>query len=307
VYFWKNIANFVNMKSDITFLPERKQRDLHELVALIREEIRDVVMIILYGSYAKNTYVELDERHDFGVRTYYMSDYDLLVVTQRRLGVREATVNARIKERFLDGKGEFQTYPQLINESFTKLNHALSEGRYFYVEIVNQGILLYNSAKEELATPRKLDYNELSRMAQEYYNKKFTRGERFLYHARIDYDDKEYVECSFFLHQAAEYFIKTIPLVYSLYGYKEHDLHFLCERSKPFTTELANVFPCDSEEEKRLFELLRAAYIEARYNDKFVVTKADIDALLPKIELLRDVVERVCKERLAYYDSRIEK
>jgi tRNA nucleotidyltransferase (CCA-adding enzyme) len=94
VYFWKNIANFVNMKSDITFLPERKQRDLHELVALIREEIRDVVMIILYGSYAKNTYVDLDERHDFGVRTYYMSDYDLLVVTQRRLGVREATVNA---------------------------------------------------------------------------------------------------------------------------------------------------------------------------------------------------------------------
>ena len=60
MYFWKNIANFVNMKSDITFLPERKQRDLHELVALIREEIRDVVMIILYGSYAKNTYVDLD-------------------------------------------------------------------------------------------------------------------------------------------------------------------------------------------------------------------------------------------------------
>jgi len=29
--------------------------------------------------------------------------------------------------------------------------------------------------------------------------------------------------------------------------------------------------------------------------------------LLPKIELLRDVVERVCKERLAYYDGRIEK
>ena len=147
-------------------------------------------------------------------------------------------------------------------------------------------------------------------MAQEYYNKKFTRGERFLYHARIDYDDKEYVECSFFLHQAAEYFIKTIPLVYSLYGYKEHDLHFLCERSKPFTTELANVFPCDCEEEKRLFELLRAAYIEARYNDKFVVTKADIDALLPKIELLRDVgacfsVNNMLRAKC--YEQRMEK
>ena len=83
------------MKSDITFLPERKQRDLHELVALIREEIRDVVMIILYGSYAKNTYVDLDERHDFGVRTYYMSDYDLLVVTQRRLVFRPARASSR--------------------------------------------------------------------------------------------------------------------------------------------------------------------------------------------------------------------
>ena len=295
------------MKSDITFLPERKQRDLHELVALIREEIRDVVMIILYGSYAKNTYVELDERHDFGVRTYYMSDYDLLVVTQRRLGVREATVNARIKERFLDGKGEFQTYPQLINESFTKLNHALSEGRYFYVEIVNQGILLYNSAKDSLVTPRKLNYAEIMRMAQEYYKSKFSRALFFLDDAKTNIEKARYTHSSFYLHQAAEYFIKTIPLVYSLYGYKEHDLHFLCERSKPFTTELANVFPCDCEEEKRLFELLRAAYIEARYNDKFVVTKADIDALLPKIELLRDVVERVCNERLAYYDSRIEK
>ena len=72
--------------------------------------------------------------------------------------------------------------------------------------------------------------------------------------------------------------------------------------------ELVKVFSLNTEEEKRLFDLLRRAYLEARYNKKkFIVTKADIDALLPKIEQLRDAVERVCKERLAYYDSRIEK
>ena len=37
------------MKNSIDFLPERKQRDLHELAALIRDEVKDVVMIILYG------------------------------------------------------------------------------------------------------------------------------------------------------------------------------------------------------------------------------------------------------------------
>ena len=45
------------MKNSIDFLPERKQRDLRELAALIRDEVKDVVMIILYGSYAANTYV----------------------------------------------------------------------------------------------------------------------------------------------------------------------------------------------------------------------------------------------------------
>ena len=50
-----------------------------------------------------------------------------------------------------------------------------------------------------------------------------------------------------------------------------------------------------------LFDLLRRAYLEARYNDKFVVTKADIDALVPKIELLRDIVEKVCEEQIVEY------
>jgi hypothetical protein len=48
---------------------------------------------------------------------------------------------------------------------------------------------------------------------------------------------------------------------------------------------------------------LRRAYLEARYNDKFVVTKADIDALVPKIELLRDIVEKVCAQQITLYNQ----
>ena len=93
-------------------------------------------------------------------------------------------------------------------------------------------------------------------------------------------------------------------MVYILYGYKEHDLQFLIEKCKPYTLELAKVFPCDTDEEKRLFDLLRRAYLEARYNKKnFIVTKTDIDALVPKIELLRNIVEKVCRERLNHYDQ----
>lgn len=297
------------MKSDITFLPERKQRDLHELVALIREEIRDVVMIILYGSYAKNTYVECDERRDFGVKTYYTSDYDLLVVTKKRLGVREGTVATRVNARFMDGRdNEFQTRPQLINESISKLNDALSEGRYFYVEILAQGIMLYDSEEYRLATPRELDYAEIKEMAEAYYKDKYSDAEDFLFHAKIAQERGTYQMCSFMLHQATENFIKTIPLVYVLYGYKEHDLEFLIEKCKPYTLDLAKVFPRDTDEEERLFKLLQRAYIEARYNKKnFTVTKADIDALISRIELLRDIVEKVCRERIDEYSRLAEK
>lgn len=301
--FWKNLANFVGMKNSIDFLPERKQRDLRELAALIRDEVKDVVMIILYGSYAANTYVERDERRDYGVRTIYMSDYDLLVVTKRRLGERESTVEARVRERFAAGKNdENLPRPQIINESISKLNDALTMGRYFYVEIVAKGIMLYDSGECQLATPGELDYAEIKKMAEEYYDDKFSDGLDFFKGANFYYQEENYHMTAFMLHQATESFLKTIPLVYQLYGYKEHDLQFLIEKCKPYTLELAKVFPCDTNEEKRLFDLLRRAYLEARYNKKnFIVTKADIDALVPKIEQLCGIVEKVCKTRLGYY------
>ncbi len=309
MYFREFLHKFVSMKNSINFLPERKQNDLRELVGLIRDEVRDVVMIILYGSYAKKTYVECDERRDFGVKTYYTSDYDLLVVTKKRLGVREGTVATRVNARFMDGRdNEFQTRPQLINESISKLNDALSEGRYFYVEILAQGIMLYDSGEYRLATPRELDYAEIKEMAEAYYKDKYSDAEDFLFHAKIAQERRTYQMCSFMLHQATENFIKTIPLVYVLYGYKEHDLEFLIEKCKPYTLDLAKVFPRDTDEEERLFKLLQRAYIEARYNKKnFAVTKADIDVLIPRIELLRDIVEKVCRERIDEYSRLAEK
>ena len=304
MYFWKFLANFVSMKNSIDFLPERKQRDLRELVRLIRDEVKDVVMVILYGSYARNTYVECDERRDFGVRTFYISDYDLLIVTKKRLGVRESTAAARIGNRFLEGKNaEFHTHPQFINESISKLNNALSEGRYFYVDILAQGIMLYDSEEYQLATPCDLDYPKIKKMAQEYLNNKFSRANSFLFDVPNTLKRKDYKQASFYLHQATENFLKSIPLVYVLYGYKEHDLEFLIEKCKPYTLELAKVFPRDTPEEERLFQLLQRAYVEARYNDDFAVSKDDTDALTVRVERLRDITEKVCRDRIAFYDS----
>lgn len=52
---------------------------MQQLVALIREQIKQVEMVILFGSYAKNSYVDYDQRIEFGTPTYYMSDYDIAI------------------------------------------------------------------------------------------------------------------------------------------------------------------------------------------------------------------------------------
>lgn len=302
--FWKNLPKFVGMKTSIDFLPKRKQNDLRELVALARKEIKDVAMIILFGSYAKNKFVDCDVTHDFGITEFYISDYDLLIVTKRRLGGKESTVVSQIREAFLQGKNEFQTSPQILTESIKWLNNELSEGHCFYVDIVNEGIILYDSGEYTLETPRELNYTEIKGKATRYYVGNGVKENDYWEDAQTNIAKNKFTHASFFLHQVTEYLLKAIPLVYILYRYKEHDLEFLLEKCKLHTLELARVFPRNTPEEKRLFKLLQRAYVEARYNDEFVVTKEDIDALVPKIELLSDIVEKVCRERLAYYDQK---
>ena len=306
--FWKNLAKFVGMKQSIDFLPERKQRDLHELVGLIRNEVEDVVMIILYGSYARNTYVELDIRRDYGGgKIQYMSDYDILVVSKKRLGSRTVTVSSRVKSSFLKNKNaNTQTRPSIINESITKFNNALSEGRYFYVDILTEGIVLYDSGECQLATPCELNYSEILQIAKEYYRAKLHKAKRHYAHYKTDYLDKEYTYCTFDLHQTVEHLIKAIPLVFILYGHKEHELDTLIEKCKAYTLELVKVFPLDTEEEKHHFELLERSYIE-RYNDKFVVPKEVVDALVPKVDLLFNIVEDVCRKQFDYYKQQSKK
>ena len=58
---------------------------------------------------------------------------------------------------------------------------------------------------------------------------------------------------------------------------------------------------------ERLFDLLQRSYIESRYNPDFEITKADIEALVPKVERLRDIVEKVCREQIAFYGHQIKK
>ena len=301
-------AKFVLMKRSTRFLPPRKRQDLQQLVSLIREQVKQVEMIVLFGSYAKNSYVDYDQRVEFGTPTYYMSDYDIVILTRKPIGAAEYSLYEKIKDRFFENKNRpFHTHPQFINYGIEDFNYALAKAHYFETEIKRDGVVLFDSGAYKLTRRRKLDYTEIRDRVQKYFDDKFGRATQFLKGVTFYCEDGDCKMASFLLHQSAENFLRTIPMVFILYGYKSHNLSELMNAVKKHTTEIFKVFPRDTEEEKRLFDLLQRAYIESRYNPDFEITKEDIDALIPKVEYLRNIVERVCRERLAYYDAQIGK
>ena len=47
----EKLVNFVRMKKSLNYLPEHKQRDLQQLVELVRNEVKDVVIAHEIGLY----------------------------------------------------------------------------------------------------------------------------------------------------------------------------------------------------------------------------------------------------------------
>ncbi|MBP1616965.1 MAG: hypothetical protein H6Q14_792 [Bacteroidetes bacterium] len=288
------------MKKSISYLPKRKQEDLIFLVREINKRLPQAEMIILYGSYATGKFVEHDERIEFGIPTSFMSDYDILVVTSGISDKKVGNVLDNIDDLYYKDP-EHQTPVQFINDDIKTLNRQLEEGRYFYTQVKQEGIVLYDSGKFKLARRRKLNFKEIQQQAQEYFNDKFENARGFLKGTKFYYSEMNFRLASFLLHQATENFYYAIRLSFTLRNNKQHNLAKLSASVKGHSEELANVFPRDTAEEKRLFTLLKDAYVEARYNPDFLVTKEDIDALLPKVELLRDITKRICEGKIKEY------
>ena len=294
------------MKTSINYLPEQKRDELRRIVKCVLEVLPGCEMIILYGSYARNTYVDYDQRIEYGIRTCFMSDYDILVVTNTRF---QRHVISHILSKATDNyykrmNRNESTTVQFIDESIDDLNKAIDKNRYFYTDIKREGIMLYNSGRYKLARRRKQNYREIKELAEEYYNERFERGNEFLLGAIFYNEQGLHKMASFNLHQACENYYNSIILTFTLYSPKEHSLIKLSARAKTHSLESSKAFPRNTEEEKRLFDLLQDAYVQARYSLHFRITQEDIEALIPKVELLRDIARQCCEERIKVYAAK---
>ncbi|WP_340645994.1 HEPN domain-containing protein [Phenylobacterium sp.] len=303
------------MKTSLDHLPAGKRRELELVVEILaasfakavadrkvdRLKNGKILKIILFGSYARGDWVEDPVGR-------YFSDFDLLVVvddddladTVEFWDIAEA----RLLKELSAGK-VLRTPVNFIVHSLQDVNHQLERGRYFFVDIVRDGVLLLDVPGHPLTTPKDLAPATALDEAKGYFDQWLESAADFEDQATYAVSKGRLKNAAFQMHQAAEHFYNCVLLVLTLYTPKSHNLVRLRNLAEPLDPRLIAVWAFDTKFEKRCFELLRAAYIKARYSRHFKVTADELEWLGQRVAALKTAVTAVCEERLEALETQI--
>lgn len=297
------------MRTDLGHLPEAKQRELEHIVRVLTEEFEAatglatqpwkkrarILKIILYGSYARGDWVD----DPIGG---YQSDYDILVI------VNDARLTDPIEywsvadDRLM--RDAMITHVVSAPVSFivhdlADVNDQLTRGRPFFIDIARQGIALYEAAGFELATPRALPPEEARAEARRYFDDWFGSVPPFMRGGGYAIVDGDLRKAAFDFHQATERLYHCTLLVLTLYSPKSHRLNFLRGQAEDIAPDLIAAWPRGDKFSRRCFELLRQAYVNARYSPHYAVTSEELWWIAERVMELQTLVRAVCERHLA--------
>jgi len=300
------------MRTDIDHLPGQKQQELQAAVRILFEEFAAaignttapwkkqgrILKVILYGSYARGDWVD----DPVGG---YKSDYDLLVVVNDERLTDVVDYWATADDRLMREMTITQTLSapvSFIVHSLKDVNKQLEQGRPFFTDIAAQGIALYEAEGFPFATPTKLAPDAARAEAQKHFDQWFKSAAGFARNASYAIEDDDKNLAAFLLHQAGERFYHSVMLVFTLYSPKSHKLGFLRGHAEEIAPELIEAWPRDDRFSRRCFELLRQAYVNARYSPHYKVSDEELTWLGERVAILQDLVRKVCERRLAAED-----
>lgn len=298
------------MKTGVDHLPEVQQSELARVVRILMEEFETatgratqswrrngkIYKIVLFGSYARDDWVDEPENG-------YQSDFDLLIVVSHKDLTEIADYWYVAEDRILRDPAIGRPV-NLIVHSLDEVNQALKRGEYFWIDIVRDGIALYGLPQHELAAPMPASSKDALEMASSYFDewmpaigRSLTTAEDQLSRGGEQLGWRK--DAAFSLHQATERAYACFLLVRTLYFPRSHNIKFLRSLAEDNEPRLIDAWPRATKLDRRRFELLKRAYVEARYSANYEIGREDLDALAGGVRRLRDCVETVSLERLA--------
>lgn len=295
------------MRTDLDHLTVAKRQELARVVSILFDEFQAalagrnalhaksarIFKIVLFGSYARDDWV-VDRQGG------YFSDFDILVVVNHEeltdmeywSGAEEHLL------RELEAGGPMRTQVNLIVHSLADMNTRLKRGRPFFVDIVRDGIALHDTPDYPFDPPKPLSAEAARAEAQGYFDEWFPSASAFLKGAGYYRSIERPKEAAFELHQATERLYHCTLLVLTLYSPKSHKLNFLRSQAERLVSALIPAWPRDNRFAQRSFELLRRAYVDARYSPHYRISAEELDWLVERVDELQSLVEQVCIEHL---------
>lgn len=302
------------MKTEIDHLPAKQQGELERIKQVLMDEFArsienstkdgkrngKILKIILFGSYARSDWVD---EPDNG----YQSDFDLLIVVSHEDLTDIADHWYVAEDKILRDPSIGRTL-NIIVHTLADVNRALSRGEYFWVDILRDGILLYELPNHPLSAPKPLTAADAYEMAANYFSDGLPSIDRALETVRFQFsqgteDAGWRKDAAFMLHQAVERAYACYLLTNTLYFPRSHNIKFLRSLAEDREPRLVEAWPRDSKIDRRRFELLKRAYVEARYSPNYEIGADDLEALAAAAANLRDSVARLCEERLSQLRS----
>jgi uncharacterized protein len=292
------------MRANIDHLPQVQQDELARVVRILMGEFEQAISratqawrrngkiykIILFGSYARDDWVDEPQNG-------YQSDFDLLIVVSHRDLTEIADYWYVAEDRILRDPAIGRPV-NIIVHSIDEVNQSLKRGEYFWVDIVRDGIALYELPQHELATPMPLTPTDAYDMAQGYLREWLSKIDSAIKLASFAQAEGELKDAAFLLHQATERAYCCFLLVRTLYFPRSHNIKFLRSLAEDNEPRLIEAWPRETKLDRRRFELLKRAYVEARYSANYEISRDDLDALTQSVRQLRDLVDQVSRERL---------
>ncbi len=290
--------------TDIDHLPNAQRGELERIQRVLMEEFEEAVgrattpnrkngkilKIILFGSYARNDWVDEPENG-------YQSDFDLLVVVNHD-DLTDISHYWYVAEDRILRDAQIARPVNIIVHSLSEVNQSLKQGEYFWVDIARDGIILYELPCHPLATPMPLTPADAYQMASGYFGEWLTKIDSGIKLSRFAIEENESKDAAFLLHQTTERAYICFLLVRTLYFPRSHNIKFLRSLAEDSEPRLIEAWPRDSRVDRRRFQMLKRAYVEARYSSAYEIGTDELNAILASVRTLRDVVAEVSRERL---------
>ncbi len=282
------------MKKSLEHLPKEKKKGLDRVVSVIRKMCDDIEIIILFGSHARGDYKDDDDLLP-GRKSGAASDYDIMVICRHKATVDNTLLWSNISKCC---NGHYTSSFRIIVHDIKYIKKRLKEIHYFFSDIVKEACLLYTSGKYELNIGKKLTPEQRIKIAREHFKHWFESAKEF----RLDFENafnrEGYNNAAFHLHQSAESAYKALLLVYTNYAPYSHFLVFANQQTREILPGMEEIFPCRTEADKKLFKLFDYAYIGARYDPEFEISKKDLDYFSGRVKLLLELTEKLCNEKI---------